>query len=266
MQPVQVIPVSPSAASAPSATSAASAPAAVSPAAASTAAASMPAAASSPAAASAPIPASTPVVEIDVYGDDAMSGIAISNYGLMSLTSPDEPQALQSLLQAQFNDTGVTVASYATGGTSSSLANMLAGVDGGGGPFAQRVTQHPGVIVIDNHAINDMYGGETLQDYATDLAAYINAVRAAGKTPVLEEPGPVCDGNHPQLADYVDAMDSVAASYNVPLIRQYAYVQGVAGWQSHMLQCFYPDAYLDGLKAHQEQAVIGPLVAKLIGT
>jgi hypothetical protein len=209
--------------------------------------------------------ASVPVVEIDVYGDDAMSGIAISSFGLPSLVTPDEPQALQSALQVEFNDTGIKVESFATGGTASSLQNMLAGVDGGGDPFVQRVTEHPGVIVIDNHGVNDALGGETLQDYTTDLAAYINDARAAGKTPVLEEPGPVCDGNHPQLSSYVAAMDSVALSYNVPLIQQYNVIQNIAGWQSHMAGCFYPDAFLDGIKAQQEQAVIGPLVKTIIG-
>jgi hypothetical protein len=222
-------------------------------------------AASLPAAASAPAIASTPVIEIDVYGDGAMSGISIDAYGMASLVSPNEPQALQSLLQAQFNDTGITIANHASGGTASSLQNMLAGVDGGGDPFAQRVTEHPGTIVIDNHGVNDALGGETLQDYTADLVAYINDSKAAGKTLVLEEPGPVCDGNHPQLASYVAAMDSVASSYNVPLIQQYNAIQSISGWCSHMTSGFYPDSYIDGIKAQNEATIIAPLVKKLIG-
>jgi hypothetical protein len=208
--------------------------------------------------------ASAPVVEIDVYGDDAMEGISIMPYGMASIVSPNEPQALQAILQQQFSDTGITVHSLASGGTSSSLQNMIAGMDGGGDLFAQRVTEHPGVIIIDNHAVNDALGGENLRDYTTDLVAYINAVRDAGKTPVLEEPGPVCDENHPQLASYVATMDSVAASYNVPLIQQYAQIQSIDGWCSHMTSGFYPDAYLDDIKAQNEQAVIGPLVEKIV--
>ena len=209
--------------------------------------------------------ATTPVIEIDVYGADDMSGIAINAYGMPSLVTPNEPQALQMALQSAFNDSGVTVLNLASGGTSSSLQNMLAGVDGGGNPFAQRVTEHPGVIVVDNHGINDALGGETLQDYTTDLAKFINDVRAVGKIPILEEPGPVCDGNHPQLASYVQAMDSVASSYGVALIQQYTYIQGISGWCDHMTGGFYPDAYIDGLKAQQELAIIGPLIKGLTG-
>lgn len=53
---------------------------------------------------------------------------------MLTMTSPTEPAALQGLLQSKFSDTGLTVANASTGGTSSSLPNELAGVDGGGQP------------------------------------------------------------------------------------------------------------------------------------
>lgn len=186
--------------------------------------------------------------------------------GMISLVTPNEPQGLQSLLQTQFNDTGITVNNHATGGTSSSLMNELDGMDGNGAPFAQRIGSSDAAIVLDNHAVNDALGGETLPDYQGYLAQWIADVRGVNKIPVLEEPGPVCDGNHPQLPQYVAAMDAAAQQYSVALVQQYAYISSIAGWCTHMAQGFYPDAYIDSLKAAQEQAVIAPLVKTIIGS
>lgn len=184
---------------------------------------------------------------------------------MTSLVTPNEPQTLQTLLQSQFNDTGITVANHATSGTSSSLQNELSGMDGGGPPTPQRLAQSSATIVIEGHILNDFYDGETVNDYAGYLGQWIQDARAAGKTPVLEEPGPVCDGNHPQLVQYVAAMDAAAKQYGVALIKQYAYISSIPGWCGHMAQGFYPDAYIAQLKAKQEQAVIAPLVQAAIG-
>lgn len=194
-----------------------------------------------------------------------MMGMTGVNYGMPSITQQTEPAGLQSLLQQQFNNPNITVANHATGGTSSSLMNELDGMDGNGAPFAQRIATSQAVIVIDNHAVNDALGGESLTNYQGYLAQWIQAVRDAGKTPVLEEPGPVCDGDHPQLGDYVRAMDAAAQQYNVPIIKNYQMIIGLPDWKSHMdASCFYPDVWLDSVKATQELAVIGPLVKHLI--
>ena len=171
-------------------------------------------------AASAPAtgPASTPAVQIDVYGDDGIAGFSVSNYGMASTVTPNEPQDLQALLQAQLNDTGITVANHATGGTSSSLMNEMLGMDGNGAAFADRIKTSPALIVIESHTRNDALGGETIDDYRKYLAAWVVAVRAAGKIPVVEESGPMCDSDHPQLAEYVQAMDDAAAQFNVALV------------------------------------------------
>lgn len=209
--------------------------------------------------------ASTPVVQIDAYGDDAMEGDTTNGVGMLSLVTPNEPASLQTLLRAQFQDTGISVADDATGGGASSLMDLLDGMDGGGAPFAQRIATSSAVIVIDNHAVNDFYGGETVGDYSAYLAQMIQDVRAAGKTLVIEEAGPVCDGQHPFLDQYVAAQDAAAAQYGVAIVTQYAYIQALPNWCSHMANGFYPDAWLDAIKAQREAAVIAPLVKGLIG-
>lgn len=218
-----------------------------------------------------PIPASTPtpstpVVQILALGDDAMEGVSMNQYGMPSIVAPNAPTALQAILQKSFNDTGITVQNGATGGRASTLGNELAGMDGGGAALPDRIAQSQAAIVIDNHAVNDSISGEPLSWYQSYLGQWIADVRAQNKIPVLEEPGPVCDGQHPQLPQYVAAMDAAAQQYNVPIIKQYDFVQGILGWETHMTGCLYPDAALDAAKAQQEAAVITPLVRSIIGS
>lgn len=205
-------------------------------------------------------PASTPVIQIDVYGDDGIAGFTENSFGMVSMVTPNEPQTLQSILQTQFNDTGISVANHATGGTSSSLMNEMLGQDGNGAPFADRIKLSPSQIVIESHTLNDALGGETINDYRQYLAAWVVAVRAAGKIPVLEESGPTCDGDHPQLAAYVQAMDDATAQFNVPIVTQYAYISGLPNWQSHMASCLYPDSYLLQIKAQREAVVLASII------
>jgi hypothetical protein len=202
-------------------------------------------------------------VRIDIYGDDAMMGITSSNYGMPTIAQQTEPAATQTLLQAQFVDS-VTITNHAEGGTASSLVNMMNGVDGGGAPFAERIKSSPAQIVLTNHAINDDLV-QSLGPYTDALIAWVLAVRKAGKIPVLEEPNPVCDGNHPYLENYVTTMDNVAASYNVPIVKQYDYIQSLPNWQTHLSGCLFPDEWLLNVKAQRQAAILAPLVRAVIG-
>lgn len=240
--------------------------AASSPAAASDPTASSPAAASSPDTASAPVPASTLVVKVAIYGDDQMAGLATDSMGVIRVINPNEPAQLQALLQEQFSDTGISVQNVSSGGTSSSLQNELDGMDGLGNGQPQRMAQSGASIVIEAHALNDALGGETVQEYAAYLGQLIQGAQASGLQPVLEEPSPVCDGNHPQLPAYVAAMDAAADTYKIPLVKTYSLISGINGWEAHMLGgCIVPDVTLDQIRAHAEQAVIAPLVKKASG-
>jgi hypothetical protein len=217
--------------------------------------------ASSPVATSAPSPASdsAPVkpILIDVYGDDSMMGLTGMNYSMPTITQNSEPNVSQMILRAQFP--GVTIANHASGGTASTLVNMMAGVDGGGPPFAQRIVGSKSVIVLDNHAINDDLV-QSLGPYADALIQWVQDVRNAGKVPVIEEPNPVCDDNHPYLQNYVTTMDNIAIAYNVPLVRQYNEILALPNWQAHMSGCLYPDDYLLSIKAQRQAAILAPLV------
>lgn len=192
-----------------------------------------------------------------------MLGITSSNYGFAVITQQSEPNDTQTLLRAQFGD-GITVINHAEGGTASTLLNLMAGVDGGGPPFAQRMAVSKADIVLMNHAINDDLS-QSLGPYADALVAWVQDVRAAGKIPVLEEPNPVCDGNHPYLQNYVSVMDGIAQQYDVPLVKQFGYIQTLPNWQTHLSACLYPDEWLLSVKAQQQAAVLAPIVKQLTG-
>ena len=192
-------------------------------------------------------------------------GVGYTPMGMPQPITPNAPTALQALLQKQFADTGIQIADDATGGRASSLMNLLDGMDGGGAPFAQRLTSNPASIVVISYGLNDQYGGETASDFAGYLTQAIQTAQSAGRTVVLEEPSPTCDSDHPHLADYSAAIDATGKTLGVPVIQQYAFIESVQGWQTHMDgSCTVPDAYLDSLKAQQELAVIAPLVQNLI--
>jgi hypothetical protein len=215
-----------------------------------------------PAPAPEPQPAPKPqrVVTIDVFGDDAMMGAT----SLMGRAQQSETDQSQTLLRATLNDDAIIITNHATGGTSSSLKNELDGMDGNGAPFADRIKTSAASIVIDNHGVNDMLGGESLADYRQYLAQWVAAVRAAGKTPVLEEPGPTCDGDRPQLAAYVSAMNEAAAQFNVLIIRQYDAILALPNWQSHMNACLHPDEWLLQIKGHIQGEALTPIAKMMI--
>jgi len=197
---------------------------------------------------------------VDVYGDDSMMGLTSMAYGMPTITQNTEPNDSQTILRATFP--GVTIANHASGGTASSLVNMMAGMDGGGPPFAQRIPGSKAVIVLDNHAINDDLV-QSLGPYTDALIQWIQDVRNAGKVPVIEEPNPVCDGNHPYLENYVATMQNIAIAYNVPIVHQYNEILAMPDWKAHMWSCFLPDDYLLNIKAQRQAAVLAPLVASL---
>jgi acyl-CoA thioesterase-1 len=116
-------------------------------------------------------------------------------------------------------------------------------------PFATRLASDPSQLVIGNSAINDVTF-ETIEQYRAELIQWVGIVRAAGKTPVLEEPMPVCNPSFAALSQYVTEEDLVASQLNVPIVKQYTLIpQQVPTWQANMLpDCIHPNAALVAMK------------------
>jgi hypothetical protein len=199
---------------------------------------------------------------IEIHGDDELS--AVSPPPSSGFNPQNEPADAQAILRDQLSDSAITVDNLAEGGTASTVVNMIAGVDGGGPPFAQRMATSKAQIVLDGHGVEDDRN-QSLGPYADALVAFIQDVRAAGKIPVLEEPGPVCDDQHPNLANYVSVMDGVARQYDVAIVQQYNALLEIPNLCSHYSYGIYPDDYVLQQRAQREAAVLTPIVKSLIG-
>jgi lysophospholipase L1-like esterase len=146
-------------------------------------------------------------------GDSTMYG---SHPGEYNGNVPDQtPANPTALMQADFDKAMpglVTVIDRAEPG--SYLANDL---DGTGpytsGTLAHELAANPSVnLVVTNSEIVD-YTLSTVTEYGKNLATWISTVRAAGMTPWIEEPNPVCavwSANATRsAADFLACLDSV---------------------------------------------------------
>lgn len=201
--------------------------------------------------------ATTPSIQIDMEGDSLIWGYASGAAGSF-VQSPDNPPAVvQSGLQAKC---GTSVTTLNTAIPGEMVLDSLNGTNQFTAPFATRLLTIKAQIVLADYAVNDSLA-ETPDQYTAALVQWIADVRAAGKTPVLEEPNPVCDVAHPNVGAYVSIMGSVAASQNVLLIQQYNYVLSLPDWQSMLRpDCIHPTDGLYQLKAQREIAALTPLV------
>jgi hypothetical protein len=196
---------------------------------------------------------------IEIHGDDALFGAVPPTF---FFNPQNEPADTQAILQNALSDSAITVDNLAEGGAASTIVNLIAGVDGEGAPYAQRIQSSKAQIVVAGYGVEDNRI-QSLAPYADALVAFVQDVRAAGKIPVLEEPGPVCDDQHPNLANYASVMDGIAQQYNVPLVKQYNELLAVPNFCSHM-NGIYPDNAILQMRAQREAAVLQPIVQQLI--
>lgn len=195
---------------------------------------------------------------IDAEGDSTMAGYEMIDGQFVRIAN-SVPVQVQAILREQF---GPTVTVENNGVASSTTFSSLNGLAPNTVPFAQRIAADPAQVVLTNYALNDM-GARTLEEYASDLAVWIGAVRAAGKTPVLEEPNPVCNENSALLDTFVNQMRLVAQQQGVTLIAQYDYIKLLPNWQAMMTDCVHPGDALYAIKAQREAAILAQLVASL---
>jgi acyl-CoA thioesterase I len=180
-------------------------------------------------------------------------------YGWTDLngTLQQTPITPEMTLQADLG-AGVTVINHGVGGSTSD--NAVNGTGSYTAPLATRLQTINAQIVIANWAINDSRLITTSDDYGS-LMAFVNTVRAAGRTPVLEEPNPVCWGLS-DLDPYVAIMRTVAQQQNVLLIAQYDYISSL-DWKPMLPDCIHPNAALYKIKGDREAAAISELVKSM---
>lgn len=231
---------------------------------------------SSPTANTALPPAPVPVVAaINTWGDSTMAGYMETSPGTFSVTGLPTTD-LQADLRTQFG-AGITVTTNAI--PDSTLAQALAG---GNVAYQQSLAQvlaaHPEYkAVLGNYGINDRIT-VTPEQFRQELIEFITTVQSAGRIPILEEPNPLCDPTQPpadnvELANpgstspvilpYVLQVDSVAVTYNIPLVQTYFLDKFLPNWCSLLSDGeVHPGPVLALAEAGNRAIVVAKLLAQ----
>ena len=183
---------------------------------------------------------------IACFGDSTMYGINAANLSTQVATPP--PAQLQSFLNTFFGNTAAAVVNSALSGTTA--AQMLAGTDGSGQTFAQRIAASSAQAVYCNHGINDAYGpnSTTVSVYKANILSIIKITRAANKVPVLVTPHPCLTigtfgstARAEATARFAQAMREVARQHNVILVDNFQMFALILGMDGQMPLSIFPD-------------------------
>ncbi len=126
-------------------------------------------------------------VKIDCFGDSTMVGVDVTNPPDYIAAIP-APAKLQMFLRDYYSNGSIDVNNKAISGTRT--VSMLAGTDGSGKTFRERISESDADIVFCNHGINDCQNTPPtpIGDYKANLFEIVRIIRAAGKIPVLMTP------------------------------------------------------------------------------
>jgi lysophospholipase L1-like esterase len=195
-------------------------------------------------------------IVIDAEGDSTMFGLETVNGQFVQASLPP-PVLVQARLRELFGP-AVTVNGYGSPGAN--LRFELRGTDNYATPLRERLALSRAQIVIENFGINDAY--LPAEEYRSNLREFVDAVRASGKLPVIEEPNPVCTG-HENLDQLVGILNEVAREKAVPLVKQYDAIKALPNWQAMVPDCVHPGDALYVFKAAREAEVLAQVIRSL---
>jgi acyl-CoA thioesterase-1 len=195
-------------------------------------------------------------IVIDAEGDSTMFGLETVNGQFVQSAAPP-PVLVQTRLRELFG-AGVTVNGYGSPGAN--LRVELRGTDNYATPLKERLAVSRASIVIENFGINDAF--LPADEYRSNLRQFVDAVRASGKLPVLEEPNPVCVG-HETLDELVGILNDVAREKAVPLVQQYEAIKALPNWQALLTDCVHPGDQLYAIKAARETEVLAQVIRSM---
>lgn len=209
-----------------------------------------------------PLVTPKPVV-IDAQGDSTMWG-ATTVDGTVVQANPTPPELLQADLQ-QALGSGYGVAVLNHGVPRSQACQRMNGTAVYTTTLADDLKSSPAQYVLENFGINDsnsVVAEESVTQFQQCLELFVDAVRAAGKTPILEEPNPVSDDvpYATVLPNYVAVVDAVAQEKGASLIQQFRAIQAIPGWQTLLSDGVHPTPALYAIKAARESAALVSLI------
>lgn len=198
-------------------------------------------------------PPATTSANINYQGDSTCYGTQYWD-AVLTRTSNNVPALLQQMFGGK-----VVVQNNCVGG-----ADITMAYDGTQPRYSQTLAQRLAAdtqsqYVVSNFGINDS-ANLSVGTYTTYLNNWITTVRAAGKTPIMVEPNPTCDGTHTNEAAFVAALQSVTSSQGVVLIAQYDYILSLPNWQGLLSDCIHPGDTLYRIKAQREWAVLSTII------
>lgn len=187
---------------------------------------------------------------ISIYGDSTILGVEVIK-GQGKITENSAPVVLQRL----YGDRAIVDSKARIGAT---FKDLILGDGMFTKPFSESIKTDPGKIIIANFAINDAHIYDMSQ-YKVYMQEFINIVRSNGKTPVLEEPNPICADKKWQLnlIAYMMAMNEVATKNHILIIPEYQYiVSNVPKWRMMEGDCIHPNDNLYAIKAQVEYSIL----------
>ena len=199
-------------------------------------------------------------------GDSTMYGLSKDQNGSPFQSSSAPPVILQQALRQTLGSDAVIVIN--NGVPSASAQDSLSGTPPYySQPFDIRLAHSDAQlrVVIENYAINDMQKRTPSQFY-DDLSLWIQRVRAAGKTPVLEEPNPITRPGLPDPAPYAAVVRKIGSDTGVPVVEQYDYILSLPNWQSMLVDGVHPTDELYKIKAQREADVLVHVMQPMVVT
>lgn len=166
---------------------------------------------------------------IDCYGDSTMKGVTSGN---ISIQNPFNPPAV--LKETINNLYGLLLTVNNLGISGTTMAQMLAGTDGSGSTFADKMGSTAAKLIYCNHCINDSQLDNDIHQYRLNVIEFVRICRLNDKVPVLVTPNTnpavttdaiITEQKSKRLRDYVDVMRQVAHDLDVDLVDNFYYYE-----------------------------------------
>lgn len=166
---------------------------------------------------------------IDCYGDSTMFGATV---GDLAVQNPFNPPAV--LKETLNNLYGLLLTVNNLGISGTTMAQMLAGTDGSGSTFADKMGSTAAKLIYCNHCINDSQLDNDPHQYRLNVIEFVRICRLNDKVPVLVTPNTnpavttddiITEQKSKRLRNYVNVMRQVAHDLDVDLVDNFYYYE-----------------------------------------
>jgi lysophospholipase L1-like esterase len=208
-------------------------------------------------------------MNIAVYGDSTSEGWQLKQ-GVGRITENNVPALLQQNLRKAMSKP-VIVKNKAVGGTQAS--QLFMGLDGKNKPWRNEMASSDVDVVVINFALNDSFyfekpkdglASETPEAFRSIINEMVLIAKSFGKTVVIAQPNPTCEPlRSKSLAQYVEALNSVAQEQKVTIVRHFDEISKQPDWRDKLSDCLHPTDEMYEDKANREYQALLPIIRDL---